>query len=194
MKTNFFKRVLMMSLVVTALVSCDKDDDPVVYPVENFMSAYLANSQLGQATSNFVNSGSYEFGSEFIPLVKGKITGLRAKLPDVNATLRVTIWDKDAGTVIRTETMNVTAAGTEAFLDIADLELTKDKAYAITMNSNDWYKHNKTAGTAATYPVTAGNIKITSYKWVSGTGQTYPTNSEVTYYAGDLSFDFQQIE
>ena len=63
----------------------------------------------------------------------------------------------------------------------------------ITFNSNDWYKRSKNDDSEATYPITAGNIKIDGYSWISGTSQAFPTNNSNNYYAGDLSFVFQQI-
>ena len=200
MKTIFLKlSILIASTIIT--FSCSKSDDsppapvaPVVYSEENFLDGYLTSSNFIQATANNINAGDYEFGSEFTPLVKGKITTLKVKLPDVRTNLRVTIWDKMAGTAIRTETINVAAANTVTVVDIIDLDLIKDKEYAITMNSNDWYDRRKTDGTSITYPITAGNIKINSYKWVSGTVSIYPTNLASNYYAGDLSFNFQRTE
>ncbi|MNR57586.1 hypothetical protein D3C85_1783960 [compost metagenome] len=62
------------------------------------------------------------------------------------------------------------------------------------MNSNDWYKKNKADLTNVTYPITAGNITFNEYRWISGTGQTFPTNVSANYNAGDLSFEFQQTE
>ena len=200
MKTNFLKvSILIASTIFT--FSCSKSNSdstvpaaPVVYPEENFLDGYLATSNFSQATVNNINNGDYEFGSEFTPLVKGKITVLKVKLPDVRTNLRVTIWEKVAGTVLRTETVNVAVANTVTILDITDLDLVKDKDYAITMNSNDWYDRRKTDGTVTTYPITVGNVRVNSYKWIGGTAATYPTTVALNYYAGDLSFNFQRTE
>lgn len=62
----------------------------------------------------------------------------------------------------------------------------------ITMNSNDWYRRENSAGTIS-YPIHAGNIVIHNYGYVSGTSQNFPQSWPQDYYAGDLSFDFQQI-
>lgn len=194
MKNHFTKTILAIVITIT-LSSCSKDDGPS-YNEENFMAGFLTNSGFSDVTDATVNGGSYEFGTEFTPLVKGKITSLKVKLPAINNALRVTIWDKSTptATVIRSETVNVTAADTEQGFDIADLELTANKQYAITMNSDDWYNHRRTGNTNATYPVTSGNIRIDNYKWIGGTTQTYPTNIALSYYAGDISFNFLQID
>lgn len=194
MKNHFTKTILAVVITIT-LSSCSKDDGPS-YSEENFMAGFLTNSGFSDITDATINGGSYEFGTEFTPLVKGKITSLKVKLPATNNALRITIWDKSTptATVIRSETVNITAADTEQGFDIADLELTANHQYAITMNADDWYNHRRTGNTNATYPITSGNIRIDSYKWIGGTTQTYPTNIALSYYAGDVSFNFLQID
>jgi len=125
--------------------------------------------------------------------VKGKINAVVVKLPAVNSNLRVTVWDYATKTVIRSETVNVGSANTEIVKSIPELVLEKDKMYFISMNSNDWYKKNKPDNSNTVYPVTAGNIVFSEYRWVSGTAQNWPTNVSSNYNAGDLSFKFQQI-
>jgi hypothetical protein len=193
------KNVVMIALLIFGAVSCKKDKAepapaPTLYPEESFLDGYLNSTGFSQALTNYVSSSNFEFGLEFKPTVKGKITSLLVKLPDVRTDLRVTIWDKATQMPIRTETVNVAVANTQYDFDIADLELVKDKEYTITMNSNDWYDRKKTNGNNATYPVVSGNITIISYKWVAGTAQTYPTIVSLSYYAGDCTFKFRQID
>jgi len=194
MKNHFTKTILAIAITIM-LFSCSEDDGPS-YNEENFMNGFLTNSGFSELTQNYIDAGSYEFGVEFTPLVKGKITSLKIKLPAINNALRITIWDKSTATatVIRSETVNVAAADTEQDFDIADLELTANHQYAITMNSDDWYDHRKTDNTNATYPITSGNIRIDSYRWIGGTAQTYPTTVAAYYVAGDVSFNFIQID
>jgi hypothetical protein len=195
MKKITIKNFILLASLTLAIVSCKKDDEPTPAPTfteESFVDGYLNSTGFNQKTTNQVNFGDYEFGIEFKPLVKGKITSLLVKLPDVRTNLKVTIWDKAATSILRTEVVNVAAANTAYTFDIADLDLVKDKEYAITMNSNDWYDREKTDGSNATYPVTSGNIQILAYKWLGGTTQTYPTNNSADYYAGDCTFKFVQ--
>lgn len=196
MKTTILK-LCMVFLMIPIMTSCSKDDDGTsapVYPEENFLESYLTATGFNQVSATFINSIDYEFGLDFTPLVKGDITSFRVKLPDANTSLRVTIWDKDASTVIKTEVVNVSTADTEFTFDIVDVPLVKDKKYSITMNSNDWFDRRKTDGTVAAYPVTAGNIKIDGYRWDSGAAQSFPAIVASDYYAGDLSFNFRQTE
>ncbi len=194
MITKIFKTALILTLSVS-LFSCKKDkDEKPSYNEENFLEAYLTSTGFKEASEDFINSGSFEYGLEFTPTVKGKITSLSFKIPDANPALRVTIWDKAAGTIFRTEIVNVATANVAYSFDISDLELTKDKSYAITINSGDWYYRTKTDESAATYPITAGNIRIDNYIWVGGSTQAYPKNIADFYFAGDFSFNFLQMD
>lgn len=191
---NFFK--LMFFLVLSlSIFNCRSNDDevipPPVYPVENPLAAYITNSGFS-TSSNMVNVGDYEFGLVFSPNVTGKINAVTVQIPDANANLRVTIWDFDTQAVLRTEMLNVSAANTLITKTITELALVKDKKYLISMNSNDYYYKEKPGGASTTYPIVAGNIKFTGYQWKSGSTQTFPTTVDATYYAGDLSFVFQQ--
>ena len=198
MKTKQSKMMIKNSVkllvVIFLMASCSKDDDGPKFQEENFLASFLSQTGFDQKTNLFVNSGSYEFGLFFSPRVKGKITSLKVKLPDVNSSLKVTLWDVEASTVIRTEIVNVATINTDFTFDINDISLEKDKEYAITMNTNDWYDRRKNDGSTVTYPIISGNIELKSYKFISGTSQTLPTRSQTNYYAGDLSFNFIQTK
>ncbi|MDN5477898.1 MAG: DUF4082 domain-containing protein [Chryseobacterium sp.] len=183
---------------VFLITSCSKNDDesipqPIVYAEENPLAKYQENAGFTM-TTNFINSGNYEFGLVFSPNVKGKINAITLRLPDVNPDLKVTIWDYNAKTVLRTEMVNVSASNTLFTKVIAELALEKDKKYVITMNSNDWYKKTRPDNSNAVYPITAGNIKFLEYRWLSTSSQIFPTNISLNYNGGDLSFNFQQVD
>lgn len=196
MKTILKTFVLLVVMSLTVACSSDDDSGPTTptFNEENFMSGYLVASGFDEETDPFIDSGSYEFGLEFSPTVTGKITALTVALPGANPSLRVTLWNKETISIIKTEIVNVETADVFYTFDIVDIILEKDKEYAITMNSNHWYDREKTDGTATTYPISVGNIQINAYKWIGGDTQTYPTILSTTYYAGDLSFIFQQTE
>lgn len=193
-------KILKLSIVLLTLVvltSCSKDDGPTAptFPEENFLSEYLSKSSLDQEELKSINStNSYEFGVEFTPKVKGKITSFVVKLPDANNSLRITLWDATAKTVIKTETVNVDEADKVKTFAIDAITLTKDKKYMITMNSNDWFSRRKSDRSQVTYPIESGNINVERYGFSLGTDQVYPGAFPDNYYAGDLSFNFQQTE
>lgn len=202
MKTSFFKtgKFLLTSALLLSLslsiTNCSKDDDPaqpvVLAPLQDPLPGFLAATGFDQQTVSVINSGDYEFGFSFIPAVNGKITAITVKNPDIRMGLRVTIWDKVAGTILRTETLDVPTADVEVTKEITPLDLVKDKEYFITYNSDDWYNRTKTDGSAVVYPFTIGDIKIMSYAFANGDTQTMPTEVRTTYYAGDCSFKFQK--
>lgn len=192
MKT--FKTIITVLVTAILAISCssDKDDSPK-FKTENPLAAYYTATGFTTST-NFVNSGDYEFGLVFTPTVKGKIKAITLKIPATNPAVRVTIWDYATKSVLRSETLNVATADVEVKKEISELALDKDKKYMITMNSNDWYKKSKADNSNVTYPIVAGNITFNEYRWLSGTAQTFPTLVASSYNAGDLSFDFQQTE
>jgi len=208
MKTNspnskqFFLKFILLACLAMPIVSCSSDDDSVEAqpqlpvnqnPMQDPLRAYLYAAGFTNAVAA-KNSGNYEFGIAFKPTVDGKIKAITAIIPDTHPGMRISIWDKAAGTVLRSETIDVTAAGTEVTKTIEDLQLVKDKEYMFTFNSDDWYNHTKPDGTATTYPLTVGDIKITDYGFISSTATEtiIPTNMRTTYYAGDISFKFQK--
>ena len=201
MKT-FFQNIPVLIAAGLITLSCSKDSPPTTvasapaaptYQEENFFDGFLTATGFSQLTTAEINESFYEYGFEFIPLLNGKITSLRIKLPDPNNALRVTIWDMN-GAILKTSIVNVPTINTVTTIDIADLDLIKNKKYCITMNSNDYYVHKKTDGTGIVYPVTVGNIKVLSNKYIAGATQTYPTDEPPTYCNGDLSFNFLRTE
>lgn len=189
------KKVIQASVIilVTIFASCKKNSDaPVLPALQNPLEGYLAASGFNQRITTFKNDNDYEFGYCFIPTVNGKITSIVAKIPDIHTGMRVTIWDKATAAAIRTELIDVTIAGEVITKAITPLDLTKDKEYVISMNSNDYYIREKTDQKEITYPVTSGDIKITGYRFTTGVAQTFPSTARLDYYAGDLSFTFQK--
>ncbi len=198
-KNKSVKILLLLVVLGTTFTisSCRKDDDnkpPVEYAEENPLAEYLNKSGFGQKTSNMVDYGYFEFGLTFTPLVKGKIKSLTFKIPGAATNVRVTIWDATTKTVLRTETIASVTANTEVIKNITPLELEKDKKYAITYNDDSYYYRQKTDGSATTYPILTGNIRIDGYGYSDGATQTFPLYPRDNYYAGDLSFIFQQTE
>lgn len=194
--TNFSKLLLVAIILftVTAITSCKKKNEESAIPLietQNPLAGYLAATGFNQ-TVRPVNDADYEFGISFKPLVNGKMTALVVKIPTVNPSLRVTIWDKTTATALRTELVAVTSSGVEVTKEISPLELIKDKQYFISFRSNNYYRHEKTNKTNATYPVIVGDISINSYAYGEGAIQEMPNIIMNNYYAGDCSFKFQK--
>ena len=192
------KNILSLLAIAIFTISCSSDDDKpgVTFTEENPLDLYLAGTGFNQKAVEVKNSGIYEYGFSFKPTVTGKINALIVKLPDVNPSVRITIWDATTKTVIKSETLNVTTANVTVEKAITPIALQKDKEYFFTINSDDWINRTKTDGSAATYPIVAGNITITGYAYIASTAEetVFPTNARNTYYAGDMTFKFQQTE
>jgi hypothetical protein len=188
-------KALVLAFFISVLFSCGSDDDKKTpeFSKENPLQSYLTTAGFSEV-SNEVNAGAYEFGITFIPKVKGQISEVVVKLPDAQTDLRVTIWDAETGTPLRTETIASAAADTQTSKTITPLALTKDHEYMITFNSDDWYNRTKPDESDTTYPITAGNISVTGYAYADGTDQVFPTEFQTDYYAGDLSFVFLRTE
>ena len=195
MKT--LKTIFSLLIIAIFTISCSNDDDNgAKYSEENPLDIYLSATGFSQKAVDVKNSGIYEYGFSFKPTVTGKINAFIVKIPDVNPALRLTIWDAATKTVIKSELINVPTANVTVEKSITPIALQKDKEYFFTINSDDWINRTKTDGSAATYPIVAGNITITGYAYISSTAAEtiFPTNVRNTYYAGDMTFKFQQTE
>jgi hypothetical protein len=197
------KKVLLVLSVISIVVSsCKKDTTPApvaptVYAEENFLDGYLNKTGFEQKIIPFIGSAYYNLGFDFAPLVKGKITSLKVKLPAVIADLKIVIWDKATTTSIKTEIVNVAAVNTSFTIDIADIDLVKDKEYAISMSAISYYLNKRTNNSSATYPVIVDNIKILGHKESPSAATsivTYPAIATNNQYAGNVSFNFQRTE
>jgi hypothetical protein len=182
-------KTLSLACMLAILFSCGEDDPKKLgeYSLED----YLAKAGLTEITP-ILNSGSFEFGLRFKPKVNGSITEIHVTLPDNQTDLRVTIWDSGTMDDLRTETITTVTANVPISKTITPFVLEKDKEYMITFNSNDWYNHDSVDGDEISYPIKFGNITITGYGYIGGTAQAYPTSFPTDYYAGDLSFVFEE--
>ena len=175
-------------LAIFSFASCDSDDDNDNNG-SNFLSSYLSQTGFDEANESVVDDGPYEFGVLFHVTADGNMETIRVKIPQTTSDLRITVWNVDTATPIRTETVDVTADESKT-LNIDDLALTANTDYAITMNADSYYYHDQEDGGVANYPITVGDVVIDGYAFASGTDQLLPLNMATDYYAGDLSFTF----
>ncbi|WP_346236208.1 hypothetical protein ABDK00_016625 [Niabella insulamsoli] len=182
--------ILTLMVMGVTWVSCSRE--PITYPEEMPLDDYLTISGFNENTVRIINSGHYEFGFQFKPVVDGMIKALRVKIPDNATDVRITIWDADSKEIIRTET--IASVSKDAFVEqaITPVEMDQNHSYMITLNADDWYIRKRMDETPAHYPITCGNIMIEKHASTGGTRQTFPTLSSILYYAGDLDFVFQQ--
>lgn len=201
MKTNFLKTSKTLLLVAVMLtlssvfVNCNKDEDPaetVVVPIQDPLPLFLTASGFNQAVLNWIDGPFFELGYSFIPMVNGTINAIVVKIPAPSIGVRVTIWDKLNGTMLRTESVDVPAADMEVTKQIADLNLVKNREYIISFNTNKYYRRVKTDNSNVIYPFTFGDIQITDVLYGNGTAQTIPSIKQFDRYLGDCSFKFKK--
>jgi hypothetical protein len=201
MKANL--RLMLPGILSVALltISCDRDAIFVpsvnYYPLENPLPGFLSTTQFNQDETPYIDKPVEEMGFAFKPSANGHISSVVVKIPDTVATgtIRVTIWDKDLATPIHTAVVPVTNANEAVTYPIGQIALTKDKAYAITMQTTDWYNRRRFDISAMPFPVVSGNIVITGSGFGPGAGQQMPANlTRPNYYDGDVSFIFRRIE
>ncbi len=115
---------LILLFVTVCLFSCSKDNETpaIVFQEQNPLEAFLIGS-FNKATYENVNTSDIEYGFSFIPSVTGNITAVTIKIPDIQNGLRVTIWDKTTGAVLRTENVDISTAGITITKKIAVVNL-----------------------------------------------------------------------
>lgn len=185
---------------IALFTSCSKDRDdpaPKIYPEENPLALYLQSSGFLQKTVDYVNfSTNYEFGYRFKPNVKGKINAVTFKIPANKTNVRVTLWDVATKTPLKTVTIPNAPANTEIKQSMESFAVEPNTEYLISYNGNSWYHRTKSDNSNVVYPISAGNISITGYNYDPSTitAQTYPVSDALSYYGGDLSIVFQQVD
>lgn len=198
MKT--LKTTILILTLITLTFACSKKDDevtpaPKVYPEENFWQGFIINAGFTSPTS--ITSTLKEFGYKFIPRVKGKINSVVVKLP-VSGSVGVRIWDLTTGARIGQETFTVPTANVDFTKTITPLSINKDKEYAISVYSENYYKYQRTS---TVYPINSGNITISNFDFANGTATSL--SNFVTSFGsvfigneinGNISFNFQQTE
>lgn len=189
-------KLITAIFAVVTLIGCKKDDDTPakVYAEENPLGAYLQNSGFNQKTTNIAAGYVSEFGYTFKPKVKGKINAFTFKIPYNMTNARVTIWNADSKTVLRTIIVPNVIANAEIRQNIDALTLDTSSKYTITTNGKFYYERTKTDGSVTVYPIDAGNISILGYGYTNTAAQTFPIFTSTSYYGGDLSIVFQQTE
>jgi PBP1b-binding outer membrane lipoprotein LpoB len=198
------KSLLLQLYLLAFLTSCSNDNgsiesnqdaNQVTFVEENPLPNYLNVTQYNEQTTVFTNIAvEKEIGYFFEPLRKGKINSLVVKLPTVETNLEVRIWDLVTHTVVRTEIVNVNIANSTIVKDIVPLELVKNRNYAITMITNNYYAKSKIDFGVINHPVTIGNFKIYG-SYLSNCDPFNPSfNTLIGLYNGDCSFNFLPTE
>ncbi len=190
MKRKNFRTIIILAICALTF-SCKKEkvENSEVNPMEAYLTATKFNENKIEIKS--FNS-TYEFGLSFKPLVNGKITALVVKVPDVNSSLRLTIWDKATATILKTETINYNIASKEVVVSIEAINVVEGTEYMVTVNNNSNYSYKRNDDSDVTYPIIVGNLSITGFARITGAIQTLPNVYKTNFYSGDISFKFKK--
>jgi hypothetical protein len=197
MKTNILKtvkkytKIALLLCAPIAMTNCGEGTE--IYPEIDPLAGFLDVSGFIGQTEAIFDDNDTELGFSFIPTVSGQINAIVAQLPATNSALRVTIWDYETETPIKTVTVNVASPNTPVTVEITPLVLEKNKEYFISMNSSEWYSRRRIDGEPVDYPLSVGDFMITSYAFIEGDDQAFPATTSTIYYGGDISFLYQEI-
>lgn len=202
------KSILLKSFValfsISVLFSCRKETKLIdtVTPIEqvpflyakDYYPEFLSATGFSKTNPN-IGQSQTEMGYEFQALSDGEISSVYVKIPSTNPAVRVTIWDADNAIPLRTATVNVMAANNVFETKITPLPISKDKKYAITMNSKDWYHHRHPELKNASYPIVIGPLKYTRTLHAVGDAQALPNTPIpiLNHLNGDVRFKFKAI-
>jgi hypothetical protein len=195
---NRYTYITLLLAIITLASACKKEEEEIVpyaeeTPYYGFLAGLISNTIIQEFF--WEPSMSQEIGYVFTPLANGRITAFEAKLPFVYGNLSVSIWDYDTQALIRTEQLNMMLANTIIKKNIAAINLQANKKYVISMNTNVWYRYQKTLEDGIVqYPYRAGNIRIDDYA-IGGAG-TFPSSNNPgnRYFEGDVAFSFLRVD
>lgn len=199
------KNILLKLSLIILLASCSNDNESIEsnqsnpnqisFEEENPLPSYLNVTGYNEQTTLYTNTiQEKEIGFFFKPLKKGKINSLVVKLPSTDSNLEVRIRDLLAHTIVRTEFINVNTANSEIVKNIVPLELEKNRDYAITMITNNYYAKSKVNLGIMNHPITIGNFKING-SYLSNCDPSNPSFiTLIGIYNGDCSFNFLPTE
>jgi hypothetical protein len=202
---------LKMLLFFTIAVSCTNENselntnpEPVSienpstppFEEENPITEFLVKSEFSNITVPCIKTKSYaEIGFVFKPVAKGVVNSITVKLPSIYKNIKITFWNFDKRSVIRTETCDVDLPNSEIKLRIDPLELSKNVKYAITVYTNSYYMRHSEEWKQPLYPIIVGNIKILQSIMNYDSTLSYQTTTSLgNFYNGDCSFNFLRTE
>lgn len=206
------KKLFILSLIINTLSfnSCSNNDEELFVPsVNNNQTDVTTNFVEENPFASFIEQANYNdfllpctnnsdvyynVGLLFKPTSKGTINSLVVKLPVVNNSLEITLWDFTSKTKIRTEIMNVAIANQETTKNIIPIELIKNKKYIISMKTNSYYLWHEANWTQPKLPLKCGNIEITTPISSIENSSSMPSSGSGNFCNGECSFYFLRTE
>jgi hypothetical protein len=196
-RLNFTKNLLKALFLSGTMFfsNCNNDDkettiaqeqDPLAGFIKSTGLDYIINPKYAP-TNSFAFR---EIGYQFKTTKNGVIKAFTAKTPANQTSLRITLWNVETETILATETVSL-IDGIDLRKDITPIPITKGVEYAISFNTEDYYRYFKENSANITFPIQVGDISITKAGFSGGSQQrllnTFPTD----HFSGNVSFIFQ---
>lgn len=183
-------RLMLLLMATSILLSCKKDERTVE---EQPLAGYLKETNFTEEVALFDDNRPIEMGMRFKVLKPGHIKALTLRLPFERSDVRISLWDADQQTLLKSFTVAKAAAATEVVLPIAAYALAVGKGYTLSMRTTASYVRYKKDMTAATHPVVVGHISFSGFSWKYAETATlsYPDILQLDQYGGYLSFVFE---
>lgn len=173
------------------LNACKKDDAVVTKPNESPLAKILEDKTWTQAT---FSNGPYELGYIFSASIKGKITQVGCRMPDLGI-YTVSIWDEGTKKLLRQKTVEQSSPEKFTLVNVDELVVEKDVKYVISVNTaiggikKSYFQIANT--TSNIFPIVRGNIVIQKTVVNDGATPTFPaTRSYLDKIFGYADFTF----
>lgn len=187
-----------------AVSGCKKDDETTTNPTpakpaENPTAKLVETGSYKLVSLDFSSYKGGEYGYVFSANADGKITQLGCQMPETGV-YTVSLWDDNAGKLVRQKTVEQTAPAKATLATIDELVVSKDKRYVVTVNLTAGgilkkvYRLDSGTATLITYPKVVGNVLLVApkYKYAVST-PTYPDGTDQltnTFIFGIPDFTF----
>lgn len=174
--------LLLLALFAAAgLAACSKSDGN---PAENSITQFLASEST--LTTGTRSSGPWELGVVFSASVNGKLTQLGSKMPEPGS-YRLIVWDFDSKALLRQKTVEQTSPDQLTLANVDALELTANKKYIVSINSqsggvNKKYAYAYKTGGGEFMPFTKGSILVHNACYSGVATPTYPNSTTNVKY------------
>jgi anaerobic ribonucleoside-triphosphate reductase len=189
--------LFFLGLVLIANIACNKPSTEV-FIAENPIDSFLMSTGYNQKDSAVYFDKPWEMGFTFTPMVEGNISALTIKLPELNHSLRVSIWDANTFKILQSEIVDIKTANTNYSISIEPLQLIKFNNYIISFLTKDVFVKSRLDKKGAKFPVRCGNVDITSINLSDGpltiSNTDYPYITDPKSYYGNLGFTFLQTK
>ena len=199
MNYTFKLKLVMKNLSISFFLlfvlntACKKDETttPNAKPSESPVAKILEDKTWTQTT---FSNGPFELGYIFSSSVKGKITQVGCRMPDLGI-YTVSIWEEGTKKLVRQKTVEQSSPEKFTLVTVDELAVEKDVKYVISVNSaiggvkKSYFQISN--ATANIFPIVRGSIVIQKTVYNNGAVPTFPaTGSYLDKIFGYADFTF----